>query len=261
MRAEGLSYTYPNGHRAFEGVSFDLAAGEVLCLLGPNGSGKSTLLNCLSGVFAPTQGEVWLEGVRLREFSSRQIARRVAYARQTGTVSYAYRVVDYVAMGRTPHLGLFDRPHEADLGRAREALAMVGAADLEDAYVTELSGGQLQLANVARAVAQEPRVILLDEPTSALDYGNQIGVLNLVRLLARKGYAVVMTTHNPDHPILLKSTVAVLGGAGGFAVGPASEVVNSERLSSLYGTDLVVPYVEAVGRRACVCPPLGEERA
>ena len=175
-----VSFAYPQGKNTLDGVSFDVTAGELVTLLGPNGSGKSTLLNCIMNLLEPQQGSILLEGTSVRDWGQRGIAQRIAYVPQSVSMQFSYTVRDYAAMGRAPFLKLHESPGPDDYALVDAALERLGVTDLADRAYNELSGGQQQLVDVARAVAQNPKVILFDEPTSALDYGNQVKVLRMV---------------------------------------------------------------------------------
>ena len=249
-----VDFAYPGRQRVLCGVTFDLAPGELCTLLGPNGAGKSTLLNCIMHLLENQRGTIELAGRDVRRLSSREIAQSVAYVPQTTNVAFNYDVRDYVAMGRAPFLKLYSSPTGRDMALVDDALERLGIAHLAGRPYTELSGGQRQLVDVARALAQQPRLILFDEPTSALDYGNQVKVLKMVAELSHEGYAILMTTHNPDHPILLGGSVCLLGRDGHLTKGTASEVMSEETLCKLYDCNLVVRHVEAAGRDVCMTP-------
>lgn len=254
LRLEGVDFAYPGRPNTLNGVGFTVGAGELVTLLGPNGSGKSTLLNCIMHLLEPQRGIIELDGESVTGMTARTIAQSVAYVPQSVNVAFAYDVRDYVAMGRAPFLKLYTSPSAADYELVDAALERLGIADLADRAYPELSGGQRQLVDVARALAQRPRLILFDEPTSALDYGNQVKVLKMVNELACEGYAIVMTTHNPDHPILLDSAVCLLGRDGHLVKGTVDEIMREDVLEEVYQSDLMIRYLEDAGRRVCVTP-------
>lgn len=255
-----VSFSYERGAQILRDVSMNVQRGEVLTLLGPNGSGKSTLLNCLSGLLDPQEGSVLLNGKDIKVLQPRQIASTIAYVRQSHEGTFAFLVRDYVAMGRAPHMGMFTKLRKEDLEVAEQALDLLGVSHLAMRAYTELSGGQRQLVDICRAIAQEPQLILFDEPTSALDYGNQLRVVNLMIKLADEGYGVIMTTHNPDHAILLGGKVAILDREGDLEYGPLEEILDEARLSRLYQTDLRIVDVDEVGRIACLSPGIRNQR-
>ena len=247
-----VDFAYPGQSNTLNRVCFSVAHGELVVLLGPNGSGKSTLLNCIMRLLEPQAGSIVVDGVPIKELGHREIAQRVAYVPQSTKVSFAYTVRDYVAMGRAPFLKMYAAPSSDDYEKVDRALERLGVADLAARSYNELSGGQQQLVDVARALAQDPRLILFDEPTSALDYGNQVKVLRMVKELSHEGYAIVMTTHNPDHPILLDSSVCLLDRDGRLTKGPVDEIMQEKRLEAVYQSEMIIRYVEDAGRRVCM---------
>ena len=166
------------------GFTLELRPGEVLALLGPNGGGKTTLLKTLLGLMPPQGGEVLLDGGRSRDVPLRERARQLAYVPQVAATGFGFLAREVVLMGRTAHGGLFARPSARDRAAVAAAMERLGIAASRERPVTELSGGERQLALVARALAQEPRAVVLDEPTASLDFGNQGRVLREIRRLA-----------------------------------------------------------------------------
>ncbi|WP_161915183.1 ABC transporter ATP-binding protein [Methylosinus sp. C49] len=222
-----------------DSVSFALRAGELLALLGPNGAGKSTLVHCLLGLATPERGTVRAQGDELRGLSRRDIARRIAYVPQSGYSAFAFTVEQLVLMGRTAHIDGIGSPSLRDREIARRAMCDIGVDHLRAEPVTQLSGGERQLALIARAVAQDAPIIIMDEPTSSLDLGNQGRVLGLMKSLAADGKAVIMTTHLPDQAFNLDARVALLRGGRLIAEGRALDVCDRESMSRLYGAPLL----------------------
>jgi iron complex transport system ATP-binding protein len=254
LEARGLAFGYP-GKPVGRGVDLAVAAGEVVCLLGPNGSGKTTLFKTLLGLLPAQGGEVRIDGRPLAEMPRAEVARRVAYVPQAHAAHFPYSVLDMVIMGRTAHLGPFARPGAPDHAAAMGALETLGIADLAAADYTRISGGQRQLALIARALAQAAPLIVMDEPTASLDFGNQALVLREVRALAAEGYGIVLSTHDPDHAFACASTVALLHGGRLVATGTPAEVLSPGRLEAVYGLPVAVEHL-AGGHTVCV-PDLG----
>lgn len=252
LEADNVSFSYGDGRLVLDDVSICIAPGEMLTLLGPNGAGKSTLLNCLVGALVPQRGQVLLADEDVSRMMPRDVAKVIAYVPQTSSPTYGYQVRNYIAMGRAPHKGMFQHPDADDFALVDEAMESLGITHLARKPYTQISGGERQLVNVCRAIVQKPKVILFDEPTSALDYGNQVKVLRLVKHLREQGYAIIMTTHNPDHPILLGGRVAILDRDGHLASGGVGKLMTEERLSDLYGIDLRVLRIEELDRNACL---------
>jgi iron complex transport system ATP-binding protein len=250
LEARALGFGYP-GKPVGRDVSFSLGAGEVLCLLGPNGSGKTTLFKTLLGLLPAQAGEVVIDATPLRRLPRAEVATRIAYVPQAHVAHFPYTVLDIVTMGRTAHLGPFARPGAHDHAAALDALETLGIADLADADYTRISGGQRQLALIARALAQAAPLIVMDEPTASLDFGNQALVLREIRALAAQGYGIVLSTHDPDHAFACASAVALLHGGGLVATGSPTEVLSPARLEAVYGLPVAVQHL-AGGHTVCV---------
>ena len=180
-------------------LDISLKTGEVLALLGPNGGGKTTLLKTLLGLLPPKGGEVRLGDRPLASYTLRERARRIAYVPQSHGATFGFMVETFVLMGRTAHGTLFSRPSTADRAIAARMLERFGIAHLADRPYTKISGGERQLALLARALAQEPKFVVLDEPTASLDFGNQGRVMREIRALGASGHGVLFTTHDPNH--------------------------------------------------------------
>ena len=255
LEVEDLSYRYRNGTRTiFHDVNFSLDKGEVLAILGANGAGKSTLLNCIANLFRPTSGQIRLNGQPMEHMSMRDVAKIVGYVPQVHTPAYAYTVREFVVMGRTPYIGSFASPSAEDYRIADESLERMGISHLRDKVYTEISGGERQQVTIARVITQQPQIILLDEPTAHLDYGNQYRVVQMVKALADEGYSLLITTHYPDHAIILNGKVAILNREGILGIGLAADTVNEDTLSRLYGLHVKTIYNEDAQRNICfVC--------
>jgi iron complex transport system ATP-binding protein len=239
LAADGLAIGYRQGYRqrtVGEGIGLALRAGEVLCLLGPNGSGKTTLFRTLLDLLAPLAGTVRVAGRPLPEWSRQALARKLAYVPQSQAMPFAYTIEELVLMGRAGHLPLFARPGERDRVLARQALAALGIEHLAERSCAEVSGGERQLALIARALAQEAEVLVLDEPTSSLDFGNQLRVLERIGALRAEGIAVLMATHQPEHAIRVADRIAFLK-AGRIVRQGGPEIADARALAELYGAD------------------------
>lgn len=251
LAVDNLSFHFPGGGPKLAGISFMLTAGEVACLLGPNGAGKTTLIRCLLGNLSASGGTVTINGVPTHAFGARQFAARVAHVPQSVQSVFGHRVQDMVLMGRSAHLGLLETPGERDREMAAQALARVGIADLADRPFAAISGGERQLCLLARALAQEASILIMDEPAASLDFGNQIRILDIVSGLARAGYAILMSTHHPDHAMLVGSRVIGLRDGRIIGSGAPRKLLSARFLSELYGAPVRI-LEELDGTRACV---------
>ncbi len=249
IEARELAIGYP-GHPVGRAIDLEVRAGEIFCLLGPNGSGKTTLFKTLLGLLPAQGGEVRISGRLLAAIGRREFARRIAYVPQAHTAQFPYTVLDMVTMGRTAHLGLFAAPGPADRLAARAALARLGIELLAETEYTRISGGQRQLAMIARALAQEAPAVVMDEPTASLDFGNQVVVLKEALRLAAAGLGVVLSTHDPDHAFAVADKVALLSGGQLIATGPPEAVLAPDRLKTVYGVTVAIEKLKS-GQTVC----------
>jgi iron complex transport system ATP-binding protein len=238
LRAHDLSIGYGRVTVA-HGIDLSIDAASVTCLLGPNGIGKTTLFKTLLGLIPPLAGKIEVDGRDLATLDRETIARHIAYVPQAHVTEFTYSVLDLVVMGRTAHLGTFAAPKPNDYAIAMTALERLGIAALAGRDSTRISGGQRQLALIARALAQQTRIVVMDEPTASLDLGNRILVLDTIRKLSADNLAVVLSTHEPEHAFVVADRVAILA-SDGFLTGPVESVMTSDELSRLYRVGLVV---------------------
>lgn len=254
LEAKHLDFGY-RGHRVGSDVSLALEAGEVLCLLGPNGSGKTTLFKTLLGLLPSQGGEVLIDEVDLRARARDEVARLVSYVPQAHVAFFPFTVEEVVLMGRTAHLGLFSSPSRRDREAAQAAIERMRLAHLAGAVYTRISGGERQLTLIARALAQEARVVVMDEPTANLDFGNQVRVLERVLGLAKEGMSVLLSTHDPDHAFLCADRVLLLRGGVLLGAGAPDAVLTEDALRELYGVTVRITTVDGGAGRRRVCVP------
>ncbi len=242
MRIEAVNLKFAYGEKTvLDGVSFRLAAGSLCALIGPNGSGKTTLLKILSSVLKPARGRVLLDGRPLGSFAPRELARTLAVVSQGGDAGYLFTVEELVSMGRAPYLGRFQSETASDKEIVRQVLELTGCLYLKDRLVSRLSGGERQRVSIARALAQQPRVLLLDEPTSHLDIGYQREILDLLKQLnMAEGMTVVAVLHDLNLASYFAGTLFLLNKGKIEAAGPPSEVVTAEHIASVYRTGVLV---------------------
>ena len=252
----GVSRLY--GRRpAIEGIDLVLAPGEVTVLLGRNGSGKSTLLKVAAGILRPTVGRVLLDGVDLATIPPRAAARQIAGVAQEESVDFPYTVRDVASLGRIPHLGPFASETDRDRRAVEAALDALDLTALADRPVPLLSGGERRRAFLARALAQEPSVLLLDEPTAHLDLGHEAALLSVVRALARsRGVAVALALHDLNLVGLVADRVVLLDGGRIRATGSPIEVFDAATLSDAFGSPVIT--VPRPGGGAPLVIPRGE---
>lgn len=238
LSVQHLSFSY-GPRRILEDVTFEVAPGTFCALLGPNGSGKSTLVKAIAGVHRAKSGTVTVEGRETSSLGRRELARVVGYVPQAGDAPFDLTVREAVMLGRTPHFGI--APRAEDRAKVEDAIARMGLGDLAERSMSELSGGQAQRALIARALAQDTRVLLLDEPTSALDLRYQIETLQLVRQITREErISALIAIHDLNHAARYCDQIVVLHGGRLVADGSPAEALRAPVLRSVYEVDVEV---------------------
>ncbi len=227
--------------KALSGVSIAVEPGQVQGIIGPNGSGKSTLVRVLAGLKRPTQGRVILDGYPLENLPRQARARQIGFVAQETSVAFPLTVWEFVLLGRTPYTGGLGFETAADHAAARSALERVDLDGFAGRLLDQISGGERQRAVLARALAQQPRVLLLDEPTSFLDLRHSVVFLDLVRDLARdEGLAVAVVLHDLNLAAIYCDRLLLLSSGTEVASGPPAEVLGYETLCRVYGIELQV---------------------
>lgn len=250
---------YPNFPPVLKDANFQVESGEICCLLGPNGVGKTTLFKTILRLIKPLKGEIRIDGEDCAKWSMRRMAQTMAYVAQLHVPPFPYLVKDVVLLGRVASTGYFRQPSPTDLQVAETAMEDMGVMHLKDRAYTDISGGERQLVLIARALAQEPRLLVLDEPTASLDYGNTVRVINKVRSLKNKGLAVILTTHSPDQAFQCESNVVLLQRGEPMQFGAAATVITERNMRNAYGTRIkVIEYVSEKGRPMRMCAPVLE---
>lgn len=262
LEAKGLAFRYPGGAQAVDGLDLRLAPGELVCVLGPNGSGKSTLLRLACGLLQPDVGRVKLGGRELLALSPRERARELALVPAALRALPDRSVVDFVLGGRYAHrpgwAGWLRGPGSADRAAVTRALESADAADLATRRMDELSSGQFQRVLVARALAQEARLLLCDEPTTNLDPDHQVRVFLLLERLVEAGHGVLVATHDFNLASRFARRVVVLDGGRLAGEGPTQEVLTRERLEPVFGPHLYYGRSPDGGRPLVVPWPMRE---
>jgi iron complex transport system ATP-binding protein len=251
LDVKNAEFSYNGKKSIFRNVNISIERGDVLCILGPNGTGKSTLVKCINSLLKLKGGEILLKNKNIYSIGKTELAKTIGYIPQSNGSTFAYSVLDVVLMGRAPHLSLTSVPGKNDYKIAEEALESLGILFLRDKAYTEISGGERQLVLMARALAQQPEILLLDEPTSHLDFGNQIRTLKVINELSEKGLSVIMTSHFPDHAFLSSNKVAIMNQGTIMEMGKPEYVVTEENMKEAYGIDVKILDIDE-HRKACI---------
>ena len=251
IEVKNLNFSYGSRQVLFD-VNFSMEKGEFLSILGPNGVGKSTLFRCILGLLTSYSGKVLIDGKDSRSFSVREAARHIAYIPQSSAPVFNYSAFDIVLMGRTSTMGSFRSPRPEDLQKGHWAMEKIGISHLETRCFHRLSGGERQLVLIARAICQDAPILMLDEPTANLDFGNQIRVLTQVQDLAREGYTIIQTTHNPEQSYMFSDRILAMQNGRILMEGTPSQVLSSEIMQKLYGVDVEILKLYEDRIRICI---------
>ena len=215
--------------------------GDFLVIIGPNGAGKTTLLKALCGLVQVSSGEIRVLGRPLADYSRRQLAATLALVPQNLNLEFAFSVEETVLMGRAPHLGLLERERLADHAIARQAMAFTDVAHLAGQRLDQLSGGERQRTMIARAICQQPRIMLLDEPTAALDPAHQLRIMELMqRLRHAENMTVVMVSHDLNLAAMFASRILLLKDGAALCTGNPAEIITPANLQRAYGCSIHV---------------------
>lgn len=251
IELKDLSFSYGK-RKVLKKINFSLEPGTFLCILGPNGVGKSTLFHCILGFEERYEGDIYIDKQPLKKLKREEIAQKIAYIPQDYSNVFPYTALDVVLMGTTVRLGRFGVPRQEDIKVAKEAMKKLEISYLEDRIVTQMSGGEVQLVLIARALAQQAKILIMDEPTSSLDYGNQTRVMRQTAKLAKEGYIIIQSTHNPEHVFLYAEKVLVLYEGKVKTFGHPNEVLTREVLEEIYQIDLHLYDIDEEKTKVCI---------
>lgn len=248
LRVENGSFSYQKGVRIFENINFEVNSGEILAILGPNGAGKTTMLRCIMGMLKWKSGRSLLEEEDISTMSAKNLWSKMAYVPQAKSVSSSYTAFEMVLLGRSSHLNAFATPGKADIEKAEEVMELLGITYLAEKKCSAISGGELQMVLIARALAAEPQVLILDEPESNLDFKNQLVVLNAMSELAHQGMTCVFNTHYPAHALQRAHKALILSKGGDYVFGDTAKVVNEENIKKAFGVHAIIGEIETNDR-------------
>lgn len=238
------SFAYPHGRTLFQDVSFHVERGKMLAILGPNGAGKTTLLRCMMGFLQWNQGRSTLDGQDIASLSQRELFSSIAYVPQSKNTTLSTSVKDMVLLGRSNRCGIFGKPNAHDREIAVQTLERLGLTALADQSCAKLSGGELQMVLIARALAGEPKIIILDEPESNLDFKNQLVVLQTLHTLTEQGISCIFNTHYPVHALCHADQALLLDRQGHICFGDTRTVITEENMRRAFGVETVIGEIE-----------------
>jgi len=222
-------------------VSFSITAGSFFIIIGPNGSGKTTLLKLISGIERQNKNSIQVLDKPLINYSKKSLAKRIAFVQQSQSIDFSFTVFELVLMGRTPHLGILGMEREEDISIAKQAISFTGVEHLADRKLEHLSGGEQQRVFLARAICQEPEIILLDEPTSSLDLAHQIRMMDLMqKLIEEKDITVVMVSHDVNLAAMYADDLLLMSKGRILKLGRPEKVLTYETLEKAYDCKLLI---------------------
>lgn len=256
LELKNVSYSYGQ-NKILSDVSFSVETGELVCVLGPNGCGKTTLLKNILGLLTPSSGSIFIDGREVKKLSPSKLAQLMGYIPQTHSPPFPYKVFEVVLMGRTAYLSNLAMPDKKDEEIAYDSLKKLNITHLKDKIYTKISGGERQLVLIARALAQQPKILIMDEPTSSLDFGKQNIVLEHIRLLSQKGISILMVTHDPAHALFCADKVITMKKGQILKIGNPKDVISEDMMKYMYETDVKIGKVKLPDERTiCVCIPV-----
>ena len=230
--------------KALDDVSVTVPAGKIFGLLGPNGAGKTTLLRCMMDMLHWQSGRSLLDGEDIRGIPASTLWKKMAYVPQAGTAATSYTAFQTVLIGRSSRIGAFSSPTEEDMKVTERVMERLGISHLADKPCHAISGGELQMVLIARAMAAEPKLLVLDEPESNLDFKNQLIVLDTMTALAAEGVACVFNTHYPSHALQRAGKSLMLSKEGWSLFGDTTGVVTEDNIRKAFGVEALIGEVE-----------------
>jgi iron complex transport system ATP-binding protein len=257
IEAENCSFSYMKEAPVFKDLSMFLEQGHSVAILGPNGIGKTSFLKCLLGFEKPQTGRILVDGKDRAGIGETEFFREVSYVPQNKKQTFPYTVEETVLMGRTPYLSAFQQPSNKDREMAAEAMQKTGIQHLAQKTTDEISGGELQLTYIARALAAKPQVLIMDEPETGLDYRNQMIVMNLIESLSRDEHlSVLFTTHYPEHAASMCSEVLLMNRDGSTMFGKTDQVLTAENTGRAFGVKIHIERTVVNGKEYVSMIPL-----
>ena len=244
LRIESGSFAYKSGPQILKDINIEAEPGEILAVLGPNGAGKTTLLRCMMDMLHWQSGRSLLDGEDIRSIPASKLWRRMAYVPQARSAAVSYTAFQTVLLGRSSRIGAFSAPSAEDMKTAERVMERLGISHLADKPCYAISGGELQMVLIARAMAAEPEILVLDEPESNLDFKNQLIVLDAMTALAAEGVACIFNTHYPAHALQRAGKALMLSKDGRSTFGDTTGVVTEENIRHAFGVDALIGEVE-----------------
>lgn len=256
FRVKNGCFSYPGGRQVLQNINLDVQPREILSILGPNGVGKTTLLKCTLGLLRWDQGETQIDGKNIAKMKHSELWKSIGYVPQAKLSAFAYTVDEMVLLGRNSHLKVLEQPGKQDREIASQCIDRIGIGYLRGKLCSKISGGELQMVLIARALASEPKLLILDEPESNLDFKNQLIVLETIKALRdEEGISSIVNTHYPDHAISLSDKALILNKDGSSIFGPADSSIAEHHLEKAFGVNVKIKdFYHSEKKYTCVMP-------
>lgn len=253
---KNLTFSYDNSNTIFDNIRFNIDNRESYTILGRNGIGKTTLLKCLLNEINNYSGEILLNDKNVKDYKEKDLAKVVSYVPQIENCTFDYTVFEYILMGTACNVSLFSHPGKKEKELVDIALNKLQIEEFKNRKYNELSGGEKQKVTIARAIVNNPSIVLFDEPCSHLDFNGQIQILKIINELTENGYTVLFTTHDPNHGLILNNKVILFDGKGKIEIGQANEIICEDKLKKVYSQDIKIRYLDEFKRNVVVYPSL-----
>ncbi|MBR5508876.1 MAG: ATP-binding cassette domain-containing protein [Lachnospiraceae bacterium] len=249
LTVENGCFSYVKGQPILQNMNFSAQSGELLAILGPNGAGKTTLLRCMMGFLSWDSGKSTLDGKDMSRMTPKELWQHIAYVPQAKGTSSALLVSDMIMLGCTNRLGVFSTPGEKEKEQVKEIAEQLGITYLLNKKCNAISGGELQMVLIARALAASPEILILDEPESNLDFKNQLIVLDAMSRLAAEGMCCIFNTHYPTHALMRATKSLIVPKSGEAFFGNTAQIVTEENIERTFGVETIIGEVETSGNQ------------
>lgn len=247
LKIENASFAYKTNQTIIANLNFEANAGDLIAILGPNGAGKTTMLRCIMGFLKFNVGQVKIDGKDIYKLTSKNLWNLVSYVPQAKGNTSSLSAEDMILLGMASKIGFFSSPSEEHRKIAISIAQSLGIEHLLKKKCNQMSGGELQMVLIARALASEPKILILDEPESNLDFRNQLIVLNTLSHLASKGMCVIFNTHYPEHALTRANKSLILHKGGKTLFGDTQKIVTEENIRNAFGVKTVISEIETTG--------------
>ncbi len=248
LEANNLTFSFKKGDIVFKNLNFLANDSDLICVLGPNGAGKTTFLKCIMGFLKPQCGTCTLDGKNILNYSHKDFWDKVSYVPQVREQNSSLCVLEMILLGLSSKIGIFASPTDKDVQKAKQVSESLNISHLLTKKCNEISGGELQLILIARAIISEPQILILDEPESGLDFKNQIIVLDTLERLARSGMCIIFNTHYPEHALARANKSLLIYDDGTADFGNTEEILNVDKIKNAFGVDTIIKEYTVQGK-------------